>query len=95
MDMDLHLARVQERWRYADDELEPGAGLSIEALAYDPRQLPDLADASPDEIAEAMLDFFGGTRSGHGDIGGAIEAVADEDGVLIADPASIERAELT
>ena len=24
MDMDLHLARVQQRWRYADDELAPG-----------------------------------------------------------------------
>ncbi len=27
MDMDLHLARVQQRWRYADDELAPGREL--------------------------------------------------------------------
>src|SRR5205085_2762880 len=34
MDMDLHLARVQQRWRYADDELAPGESLGIESLAY-------------------------------------------------------------
>jgi type IV secretion system protein VirD4 len=35
MDMDLHLARVQQRWRYADDELPAGQTLSLEALAHD------------------------------------------------------------
>lgn len=95
MDMDLHLARVQQRWRYADDELEPGASLSIEALAYDLGQLPDLADGPPDRIAGTMLDFIGGARPGHPGIGGAVEPFADEDGVLIADPSTVERAELT
>ena len=41
MDMDLHLARVQQRWRYADDELAPGQKLSVEALAHDVALLPD------------------------------------------------------
>lgn len=86
MDMDLHLARMQQRWRYADDELAPGTSLSIEALAYDLSQLPDLADEPPDRTAETVLDFIGGARPGHPGIGGAIEPVADEDCVLIATP---------
>jgi hypothetical protein len=39
MDMDLHLARVQQRWRYADDELPAGQTLNLEALAHDTRRL--------------------------------------------------------
>ena len=96
MDMDLHLARVQQRWRYADDELEPGASLSPEALAYDLSLLPDLpalADAPPERVAESVLVFFCGAPPDPS--GGAIEPVADEDGVLIAAPSTIERAELT
>jgi type IV secretion system protein VirD4 len=95
IDMDLHLARVRQRWRYADDDLAPGASLSIEALAYDLSQLPDLANEPPDRIAETVLDFIGGARPGQPGIGGAIEPVADEDGVLIADPSTVERAEHT
>ena len=95
IDVDLHLARVQQRWRYADDELEGSTCLSIEALAYDLSQLPNLTAAPPDQIAETMLDFIGGARSGHPGIGGAIKPVADENGVLIADRSTVERAELT
>ncbi|GAB3759224.1 type IV secretory system conjugative DNA transfer family protein [Ramlibacter monticola] len=85
MDMDLHLARVQERWRYADDDLAPGESLDIDALAHDLSGLPDLSNGPPDQIAESVLNLFC-TRPGHADIGGAIEPAADEDGVLIADP---------
>lgn len=91
MNMDLHLARVQERWHYADDELAPGEGLDIEQLAYDMSRLPELADKSPEEITEAVFAVFD-ARSGHG---GAIEAAADDDGVLIAEPSLIERADIT
>jgi type IV secretion system protein VirD4 len=91
MNMDLHLARVQERWRYADDELAPGEGLDIEQLAHDMSRLPELADKSPEEITEAVFAVFD-ARSGHG---GAIEATADDDGVLIAEPSLIERADIT
>lgn len=91
MDMDLHLARVQERWRYADDELAPGEGLDIEQLAHDMSRLPELADKSTEEITEAVFAVFG-ARSGHG---GAIEAAADDDGVLIAEPSVVERADIT
>ncbi len=95
MDMDLHLARVQQRWRYADDELAPGASLSIEALAYDLSQLPDLADMPPERIADTVIAFVDGSPPAHARTGGAIEAAADADGVLIADQANVNRAELT
>jgi len=103
MNMDLHLARVQERWRYADDELGPWDGLDYEQLAYDMSRLPALADGEPGQVAEGILDFMVGPRPGGASIGGAIEAVVDEDGVLlsedsgvvIADPSVIERADIT
>lgn len=103
MNMDLHLARVQERWRYADDELGPGDGLDYEQLAYDMTRLPTLADGEPGQVAEGILDFMVGSRPGGASIGGAIEAVADEDGVLlsedsgvvIANPSAVERADIT
>jgi type IV secretion system protein VirD4 len=102
MNMDLHLARVQERWRYADDELGLGDRLDYEQLAYDMSRLPDLVDGEPGQVAEGVLDFFVGPRPGDAVVGGAIEAAADEDGVLlgadgvqIAEPSTIERADIT
>jgi type IV secretion system protein VirD4 len=80
MDMDLHQARVQQRWRYADDELAPGEGFSLEALAHDVTLLPDTFEGPPDKMAEVLLDFFGQGQPG---TGGAIEPAADDDGVLI------------
>ena len=87
IDMDLHLARVQQRWRFANDELAPGEGLSVEALAHDVALLPNMFDTAPDKLADDLLNFFGQVEQGAGsarDSGGSIEAVADEDGVLIS-----------
>ncbi len=103
MNMDLHLARVQQRWRYADDELAPSDSLDYEQLAYDMSRLPELADGEPGQLAESVLDFMVGPRPGGAVIGGAIEAAADEDGVLLGDedgvrlaePSAIERADIT
>ena len=103
MNMDLHLARVQQRWRYAEDELAPGDSLDYEQLAYDMSRLPELADGEPGEVAEGVLDFMLGTRPGGAVIGGAIEAAADDDGVLLGDEdgvrlaeaSAIERADIT
>lgn len=80
MDMDLHLARVQQRWRYADDELAPGEGFNLEALAHDVALLPDAFEGPPDKTADVLLDFFGQGQPG---TGGAIEPAPDDDGVLI------------
>ena len=93
IDMDLHLARVQQRWQFANDELAPGEGLSIEALAHDLALLPDMFDAAPDKLADDLLNFFGQVGHGAGSAGasgGAIEVVADDDGVLMADSAEPE-----
>jgi type IV secretion system protein VirD4 len=104
MDMDLHLARVQQRWRYASDELAPGETLNVDALAHDITLLPDSYEGSPDEAAEHLLGFFsserpavGGGGGGGGDCGnsgGTIVSVADNDGVLMAHPSQIEHAPL-
>ena len=90
MDMDLHLARVQQRWRYADDELAPGEQLNIEQLAHDLSVLPDLADKTPDEILAAVLALF----DGQAPEGGSVEAAADDDGVLSAEISPTEPAYL-
>jgi type IV secretion system protein VirD4 len=87
MDMDLHLARVQQRWRYLDDELAPGAGIRVEALAHDTSQLPHRFEGTPAQTADVLLDFFTPGPPGAGAAsavaaGGAIEPVASDDGVL-------------
>jgi type IV secretion system protein VirD4 len=100
MDMELHLARVQQRWRYADDELAPGESLSVDALAHDVTLLPDNYEGSPDKAADGLLDFFGCGKpaaggDGDGDSGGSIEPVADNDGVLMADISALDQPALT
>ena len=100
MDMDLHLARVQQRWRYANDELAPGESLNIDALAHNFTGLPDKFEGSPDEIADKTLDFFctkSPATSPATDAGGWIEPVsdikADDDGVLLTEVRSEVRPE--
>ncbi|RZL32521.1 MAG: type IV secretory system conjugative DNA transfer family protein, partial [Rubrivivax sp.] len=84
MDMDLHLARVQGRWRYANDDLPDGESIDIQSLAHDMAQLPDDFDGPADHLAETLLNFFtaGGSSTGGGDI----EPMADDDGVLFEHP---------
>ena len=82
---DLHLARVQQRWRYADDELPAGQTLSLESLAHDTRLLPDSFEGPPDRVADELLAFFDHGATGIPGIGGSIEPLADEDGVLLTD----------
>jgi type IV secretion system protein VirD4 len=85
MDMDLHLARVQQRWRYADDELPAGQTLNLEALAHDTRLLPDSFEGAPEKVADELLAFFDKGAPGIPGIGGSIEPAADEDGVLLTE----------
>ena len=53
MDVELHLARMQQRWRYADDDLD---AIRFEALAHDFRTLPDLMSSSPEALAEEFIN---------------------------------------
>ncbi|MFM9914555.1 MAG: type IV secretory system conjugative DNA transfer family protein [Rhizobacter sp.] len=97
MGMGLHLARVQQRWRFADDELAPGETLSVEALAYDMGALPDRFEGTPDEITEILFGFFegkGSSGAGQADPGGSIEPASDDDGVLMSDRVMPEPAAL-
>ncbi|KQW76462.1 type IV secretory system conjugative DNA transfer family protein [Methylibium sp. Root1272] len=84
IDMDLHLARVQQRWRFADDELPVGQTLSLEALAHDVALLPDSFEGPPDKVAGDLLEFFSRGKPDVPGDGGSIEPMADEDGVLPA-----------
>lgn len=86
LDMDLHLARVQQRWRYAPDELSPGESIQVEALAHDLSKLPPDLDAPPERVAAQLIDFFGQALGPEPATGGAIEPVADAQGVLITHP---------
>lgn len=87
IDMDLHLARVQQRWRYANDELAPSERLNVDALAHDLHQLPAEFDkGTPEEMADILVRFFGEDAK----TGGAVEPTPDDDGVLIDEPATAE-----
>jgi type IV secretion system protein VirD4 len=97
MNMDLHLARVQQRWRYADDELAPGQGLNLDVLAHDFSSAPDGLEGPPEQAANTLLDFFSQRPSDNGvaaDMGGSIEPVADDDGVLVAEAPMLDLAAL-
>ena len=98
--MDLHLARVQQRWRYAPDVLPPGQKLDVDVLAYDVKSLPVELNQPPDQVAEDMINFLGGVRPGDSApaaAGGAIEVIteSDEDGVLTANSAPPESSTVT
>lgn len=89
MDMDLHLARAQGRWRYADDELPASKVLDFRSLAHDMAQLPADFDGPADMLAETLLDFFMATSPVAE--GGEIEALPDADGVLVERPNEPDR----
>ncbi|MFN7197610.1 MAG: type IV secretory system conjugative DNA transfer family protein, partial [Hylemonella sp.] len=95
MDVDLHLARVQQRWRYADGELGPGETIEAQRLNCDLSLLPDQLDGTPDQVAETVMNFLTGDSSSGAGMNNSIEPVADEDGVLMADPATPDRADIT
>lgn len=101
MDMDRHIARVQHRWRYADDELAPGKCLEFDELAYDMSKLPDNFDIPEDLLGAKLAEFFSGAPELNAQPcadGGSIEPAPDADGVLAetADPQrpSPERSQL-
>jgi type IV secretion system protein VirD4 len=79
MQMELHQAKVQQRWRIAEDELPHGkTSLRIEDMAHDIEILKDKLEGSAEEAAQTCIDFFcqfGGTEA----VGGAIEPGDKED----------------
>lgn len=94
MDIELHLARVQQRWRVLDEVLAPGETLTADRLAHDLSRVPDPLPADNAAVASTLLEVFGSedpeaAGDGGGGGGGTVEALPDEDGVLAAelDPA--------
>ncbi len=83
INMELHLARVQQRWRHVKDELAPGETLNADTLAYDFSSLPEKFEGSPSTIAEALLNFLSDEGANLDTYGGTISPLADADGVLI------------
>ncbi len=81
LDIELHLAKVQQRWRYLPQDLPADEGLNVEALAHEMPELPNTWEGTPSQAAEVMLDFFSPRSSPAA--GGAVEPEPDEDGVLI------------
>jgi type IV secretion system protein VirD4 len=82
MDMDLHLAKVQQRWRFAEDELPPGTDLNIESLADELHDLPQLPEhPSANDIDNLLTCFFDRTRveATEKPAGGTIDAVPTSD----------------
>lgn len=78
MNMDLHLAKVQQRWRYADDELPPEMyTLDLEALAHDIQLTPEVLNGPPDEAADTLPDRFEQSQPAKGG-GGSIEPADQE-----------------
>lgn len=86
MDMDCHLAKVQQRWRFAPDELAPGEKLGVDSLAYDLSKLPTDLDLPPEQMAAALIEFFTPVAPEASSAGGAIEPMADKDGILSTVP---------
>ncbi|MDQ7744592.1 type IV secretory system conjugative DNA transfer family protein [Hydrogenophaga pseudoflava] len=75
MNMDQHLARVQQRWRYADDELPPGqTGMDIGVLNHDVKLTKDQMEGPPEKLAETCFGFFDDGLAAVGE-GGSIEPV--------------------
>ena len=95
MDVDLHLARTQQRWRYADEELPPGESLRAEQIVYDQSKLPRMDKGEPKESANTMIGFLDNLPLTQDEAGGVIEAAPDDDGVLAAKPRPIDPADFT
>ena len=79
MDMGNHMAKVQQRWRIADDELPLGKKkLDIEELAHDTTVLKDKMEGSVAEAAQTCVDFFCQFTAPE-TAGGTIEPADEED----------------
>lgn len=89
IDLDLYIARIQQRWRWVEGDEDLSEALQIDALALELQHLPDqLVEGSPDLVASALLDLFDVPEGLTDTPGGAIEPAPDDDGVLQHVPAA-------
>ena len=81
MNMDQHLAKVQQRWRFAEDELPPGqTSMDIGVLNHDVKLTKDQMEGPPEKLAETCIGFFDDGLEAVGE-GGSIEQVEEIDEV--------------
>jgi len=79
MNMDQHLAKVQQRWRFAEDELPPGqTSMDIGVLNHDVKLTKDQMEGPPEKLAETCIGFFDYRLEAVGE-GGSIEPVEEVD----------------
>jgi type IV secretion system protein VirD4 len=74
MDMDTHLARIQQRWRFLPDEINTEEDIVVEKLAQDFTALPALpGEPTRTDLEGLVNNFFATTRERSPVEGGAIE----------------------
>ena len=84
MNMDQHLAKVQQRWRFAEDELPPGQNsMDIGVLNHDVKLTKDQMEGPPEKLAETCIGFFDDRLEAVGE-GGSIEPVEEIDEIETA-----------
>jgi type IV secretion system protein VirD4 len=93
MDMDLHVAKVQQRWRYAEDELPEDEKLDVGQLAHDFSGVTVATDkpheVDPKATADAFMNALVVRRGAPP--GGAIEPLAEEPAEQRIDLAALEQ----
>jgi len=94
MDMGLHIAKAQQRWRSLPDVIEDGEDIDVDRLAHDIGSLPELGDATEgpqvDAFADAWLAIT--VERGHGKSGGVIEPAILEADAAAAPEVAVEAA---
>jgi len=80
MDMNLHIATAQQRYRYLPNVIDEDEKIDVDRLAHDVGSLPELGDAAQGARVDALVDAFLAMtlERSHGKSGGAIEPAAVE-----------------
>jgi type IV secretion system protein VirD4 len=94
MDMDLHIAKAQQRCRYLPDVIDDGEEIDVDRMAHDVGSLPELGDATGGPQVDAFADAWLAItlERGHGKSGGAIEPAAIEAETAAAPETAVEAA---
>jgi type IV secretion system protein VirD4 len=88
MDMDLHFAKAEQRWRHLPDILADGQQLDVDRLAINIGALPELAASAGPEDNYRYADAFIEQMRARATAGGAIEPVAGDEAEAEAEPAA-------
>jgi type IV secretion system protein VirD4 len=94
MRMDLLVAKEQQRWRYAEDELAEGETLDVDQLMHDfsevPLPTPDSTEADHQRTADAFMERLVARKSAARE-GGLIEPLSTEGSEQAWDVAALDQ----